>query len=189
MLFQELGKLKRSSIVTSIILMAVGILMIMCPEQYITSLVSLLGDGMMVFAVVLVFDFISGKKSLMNYVWLVVALIMALLGFAVLVSPNIVRIISLIFGLVLMADGVIHAVNSWTYVRRAERKGWWVLILLAALMFVFGVILLFNHWWREPSALFDIIGGMLLFSSLVSIVRLILVWPIRGTEGELSDEE
>ena len=63
-----------------------------------------------------------------------------------------------------------------------------MLLGLAALMFLCGVILLFNHWWRDPSALFDIIGGMLLFSSLVSIVRLILVWPIRDTEGALSDE-
>ena len=35
MLFQELGKLKRSSIVTSIILMAVGLVMIMCPAAYV----------------------------------------------------------------------------------------------------------------------------------------------------------
>ena len=110
MLFQELGKLKRSTIAASIILMAVGILMIMCPEQYIASLVSLLGAGMMVFAAVLIFDFISGKKCLMNYIYLTAALIIALLGFAVLVSPNIVRIISLVFGLALTEDGVIHAV-------------------------------------------------------------------------------
>ena len=42
MLFQELGKLKRSSIMTSIIMMAVGILMIMCPAQYVGALVSAL---------------------------------------------------------------------------------------------------------------------------------------------------
>ena len=42
MLFQELGKLKRSSIMTSIIMMAVGVLMIMCPAQYVSALVSTL---------------------------------------------------------------------------------------------------------------------------------------------------
>lgn len=43
-----------------------------------------------------------------------------------------------------------------------------------------GFIVLINPWWSEPTKLFDIIGGMLLFSSLVSIVRLILVWPIKS---------
>ena len=64
MLFQELGKLKRSSIMTSIILMAVGILMIICPKQYVNALVATLGYGALVFAVVMILDFISGKKAL-----------------------------------------------------------------------------------------------------------------------------
>ena len=38
MLFQELGKLKRTSIMTSIIWMAVGVLMIICPSQYVNAL-------------------------------------------------------------------------------------------------------------------------------------------------------
>ena len=53
MLFQELGKLKRSSIMTSIIMMAVGILMIMCPEQYVSALVATLGVGLPSFILVL----------------------------------------------------------------------------------------------------------------------------------------
>ena len=68
MLFQELGKLKRSSIMTSIIMMAVGILMIMCPAQYVGALVSTLGYCILIFAAVMVLDFISGKKVLMNYI-------------------------------------------------------------------------------------------------------------------------
>ena len=48
MLFEELSKIKRSSIMTSIILAAVGIVMILCPPQYIESLVAVLGYGMVV---------------------------------------------------------------------------------------------------------------------------------------------
>ena len=43
MLFEELSKIKRSSIMTSIILAAVGIVMILCPQQYIESLVAEIG--------------------------------------------------------------------------------------------------------------------------------------------------
>ena len=85
MLFQELGKLKRSSIMTSIILVAVGVLMILCPKQYVNALVSTLGYGMLIFGVVMILDFISGKKALMNYVYLTGALILALVGIAIVV--------------------------------------------------------------------------------------------------------
>ena len=180
MLFEELGKLKRSSIMTSIILAAVGIVMIMCPSQYVKSLVSVLGYGMLIIATVWILNFLSSKKCLMNYISLTGALIVGLLGMAVLVLDNVVLIIGIIFGLVQIVSGIVNIINAWMYARRAQRKGWWVLIVLSALMILFGLIVLINPWWNEPTKLFDVIGGMLLFSSVVSIVRLIFNWPIKA---------
>ena len=181
MLFQELGKLKRSSIMTSIILVAVGVLMILCPKQYVNALVSTLGYGMLIFGVVMILDFISGKKALMNYVYLTGALILALVGIAIVVfEVDVVKVIGLVFGLVLVGDGIISIVNALMYARRAGRKGWQVLIVLNALLILCGLAVLVNPWWSEPTMLFDVIGGMLLFSSIVSIVRLFYLWPVRG---------
>ena len=180
MLFQELGKLKRSSIMTAIILGAVGIVMIMCPAQYVNALVSTLGYGMLVLATVWVLNFLAGKKTLMSYIYLTGALIIALLGIAVLVFDNIVLFIGIVFGLVLLGDGITTLISTWTYTRRARREGWWLLIVLSALMILCGLILLINPWWNEPTMLFDVIGVMLLFSSVVSIVRLIFLWPIKS---------
>ena len=180
MLFQELGKLKRSSIMTSIITMAVGVLMIMCPAQYVGALVSTLGYVMVIFSSIWVLNFISGKRVLMNYIYLTGALIVALLGIAVLVMDNIVGVIGLIFGLVAIADGAITIFHAYTYFRRAEREGWQTMIVLGGLLVLFGLIVLINPWWSEPTKLFDVIGGMLLFASVVSIVRLVFIWPIKA---------
>jgi len=180
MLFQELGKLKRSSIMTSIILVAVGILMIICPKQYVGALVSTLGYAALVFAGVMVLDFISARKVLMSYVTFTGALILALLGIAIVAfETDVVKAIGLIFGVILVGDGIVGIVNAWMYARRAGRKSWWVLIVLNVLMILCGLIVLVNPWWNEPTMLFDVIGGMLLFSSIVSITRLFYLWPIR----------
>ena len=184
MLFQELSKIKRSSIMTSIILVAVGIVMIMCPAQYVDSLVSVLGYGMVIFAAVMMLNFISAKKSLINYIKFAGALVMMLLGISVLVFSNIVLIIGIVFGLVLIGDGILTIINTVLYVRRAQRKGWWFLVLLSVLMILAGLVILVNPWWNEPIKLFDVIGGMLLFSSVVSIVRLIIIWPIKDEEED-----
>lgn len=180
MLFEELGKLKRSSIMTSIIFMAVGVVMIMCPAQYVNSLVSVLGYAMEILAAVWILDFLSSKKCLMDYIYLTGALILALLGMAVLVLDNVVLYIGIIFGLVQVVSGVINLINAWMYARRAQRKGWWVLVVLSVLVILSGLIVLINPWWNEPTKLFDVIGVMLLFSSVVSIVRTIFNWPIKG---------
>ena len=127
-------------------------------------------------------NFISAKKSLINYIKLVGSLIILLLGISVLVFSNIVLIIGIVFGLILIGDGILTISNTVLYVRRAQRRGWWFLVLLSVLMILAGLVILVNPWWNEPTKLFDVIGGMLLFSSLVSIVRLIIIWPIKDEE-------
>ena len=90
-----------------------------------------------------------------------------------------VRVVGLIFGVVLVAGGIVGIVNARMYVRRSGRSSWWVLVVLNALLVLCGLIVLVNPWWNEPTMLFDVIGGILLFSSIVSIVRLFYTWPIR----------
>ena len=182
MLFEELSKIKRSSIMTSIILAAVGIVMILCPPQYVDSLVAVLGYGMVIGAVVMMLNYITAKKSLMNCIKFGCALVMLLLGIAVLVFDNIVLLIGVVFGLVLVADGLITMINTWMYARRAKLKGWWLLILLSLLLIAGGLVILVNPWWNETMKLFDVIGAMLLFSALVGIVRLIIIWPLKDEE-------
>lgn len=180
MLFQELGKLKRSSIMMSIVMMAIGMLMIVWPQRHVDALVSALGYGLLVVAIVMILDFIAGKRVLINYISLTLALIIALLGVIVLIFENIVLAIGLVFGLWLILDGLLSIFNATTYARRAQRKGWQVLVVLSGLLVLFGLIVLVNPWWDSPDKLFDVIGGMLLFSSLVGIVRLIYIWPLKS---------
>ena len=184
MLFEELSKIKRSSIMTSIILAAVGIVMILCPPQYVESLVAVLGYGMVIFAGVMMLNYITAKKSLINCIKFAGALIMLLLGISVLVFDNIVLLIGVVFGLVLVCDGLLTIVNTWMYARRAKLKNWWVLILLSLLLIAGGLVILINPWWNEVLRLFDVIGIMLLFSSLVGIVRLVIIWPIKDEEED-----
>ena len=149
MLFEELSKIKRSSIMTSIILAAIGIVMILCPPQYVGSLVAVLGYVLAILSGVMILNYITNKKSLINCVKFAGALIILLLGIAILVFENIMLFIGIVFSLLLIAGGV---------------------------------IILVNPWWNETLKLFDVIGMMLLFSSLVGIVRLIIIWPIKDEE-------
>ena len=43
MLFQSINKIKRSSIITSLLLIALGVVMIICPGSYTMSLISGMG--------------------------------------------------------------------------------------------------------------------------------------------------
>ena len=181
MLFQELGKLKRSSIMNSIMMMAAGIIMIICPEPYISMVVSSLGYVMIIVAIVKALDFIVSKRVLMDFINFTIALVIGILGIAVLTfSDDVVRVLALIFGIYLIVTGVLGGISAFTYARRSERKGWQALVAMDGILTLCGLIVLFNPWWGSPAALLRVVGYMLLFSSIVGIIRLVYTWPIRS---------
>ena len=181
MLFQELGKLKRSMIMTSVIMIAAGILMFICPERYVSLLVAAAGYGLLILATVLALEFLSSKKVLINYVCLTGALLIGIIGAAVLFyRSDVLRVLGLLFGIFLVLDGVYELFNTWRYARRAHHRGWWILVLLALLLIAAGIVILTNPWWDTPGSLMKVIGGTMLFSSAVGIVHVILIWPFRN---------
>ena len=63
MLFQTLGRLKRQSVLAAILMMALGIFILICPETFINSLIIAVGYVMIIFSIVKILEFIAGKKG------------------------------------------------------------------------------------------------------------------------------
>jgi uncharacterized membrane protein HdeD (DUF308 family) len=181
MLFQELNKIKRSSIIMSITLMALGLVMAMCPEKYINSLISTLGCALIIVSIVMILEYLNSKKVLFNTVLLTLAIILGLVGLAVLVFENdILRILGWSFGVLLVIQGIETTYNALMYVRPSKRSGWWLLVFLGAVLIAVGVLIFLNPWWDTPRALLKIIGLTLLFDAAVGILRLVFIWPIEA---------
>lgn len=183
MLFQELNKLKQKSIMTSVVLMVLGILMIICPESYIGTVIGVLGSILLILTTLGVLDFLGSNKTLIHSVYLTGWLILGIIGTAILVFDlNILYTVSWLFGVFFILSGLSSVSSTLTYARRSGRKGWWVLLPLSMLMIAFGVIVLINPWWRTPGDLFKIVGVMVLFAAAVGVLRLICIWPIRDSK-------
>ena len=180
MLFQTLDKLKRQSILAAILMMALGVVMLICPESYVNTLVVTVGYGMIVFALVEMLEFISSKKAPIHYIIFTGALIIAILGVFILIyNQDLLKALGWLFGFVLLQDGLFTLLNALLFARRSNRKGWWMLIVLAAALTALGVLIFLNPWWDSPTLLMKVIGSALLFSAFVSALRLIWVWPFK----------
>lgn len=190
MLFESLDKLKRNSIMSSILLIALGIVILICPETYIGSLMLSFGYVLIVLAIVMMLNFFSGKKSVMEYLKFTGALILGVVGLCVLVfRSDVMRVLAWLFGFLLVLDGGRTMFHSFTYARRSQRKGWWVLTILSVLLIASGVILFLNPWWHTTDMLMKVIGCAIFFSSLVSAIRLFWTWPIKNQKGDEEDGE
>ncbi len=190
MLFESLDKIKRNSIFSAILLVALGAVILICPASMAGSLTLIFGYTLVVVALVMMFNFFSGNKSLMEYLKFVGALILAIVGISVLVfREDIVRVLAWLFAFLLVLDGGRTMVHAFTYARRSQRKGWWVLAILSALLIAAGILLFANPGWDSPQTLLKVIGCAVLFSAVVSGVRLFWTWPLRSAKGGNDDGE
>lgn len=190
MLFESLDKLKRNSIMSSILLIALGAVIMICPETYIPSLTLVFGYTLIVVGIVMMLNFFSGKKSLMEYLKFCGALILVIIGICVLVfRGELLAVLGWLFGFLLILDGVRTVVHACTYARRSKRKAWWMLIILSVPLVVAGVVLFFNPWWESEVTLMKVIGCAIFFSAFVSALRLIWTWPLKNEKGGEEDGE
>ena len=181
MLFQELNKLKRSSVITSVILMALGLAMVICPARYVDSLIAAMGYLMLIVAGVMVLDYLESKKALFNTIFLFLAIALGILGLSVLVfNEYVLKIIGGIFGVVLIFQGIEMFYNAVMYVRPSGRKAWWFLAFLALVLLAMGVLIFLNPFWDTPKVLLMVIGVALLFDALITMLRTIWTWPIKA---------
>lgn len=166
---------------SSIILIVFGILMVLCPENYVRTMIELIGAVLLVFSTIGILDYLSSNKSLIRYIYLTGWLIVGIVGFMILIFEiDSLYTVGVLFGAFLILSGISNILNAFVYAKRSGRKGWWILILLALALIACGVVVFINPWWDSYSKLFKVIGVMILFSSFVSILRLIWIWPIKS---------
>ena len=184
MLFQAFGKIKQTTIMIAIVLIAFGVIMLLCPAGYVNTLVALCGYVMLVLAAVMIFDFIGSGKQTSDYISFSAALIFVMAGVAVLVfRQDMLSVLSIVFGALLVLDGVHSLVYSVTFARRAGAKGWPVLLALSILVIVVGLLVIINPWWTTTSDLLRVIGCALLLSALVAVCRVLIIWPFKKEKG------
>ena len=180
MLFDILDKLKQQTIISTVIMMVLGLFMLVIPVRYDATLVNMLGYVIIILGAVMVWDFVAGDKHLSSCIIFTCALLLILLGIFILVSgDDILKVLSVLFGVLLIVDGIHSGLHAWMYARRAGKKWWGVLIVLSILLFLAGIVILNNPWWHTAHSFVKVIGGVILFSAATGIIRLILVWPIR----------
>ena len=180
MLFNELDKIKRSAIMTTIVLMFIGNILLIIPESYIPVIGGILGFGLLVTACVMLFHFISSRKALIHYIELTVGLFTGLLGVMIFVFEGLIlQMLSLLVTTVPIMLGLYGIYHALAFARRSGRKGWWILIVLSAALTIFGSIGFIHPWMESPRAVMQVMGGTLMYSAFVSALRLIWLWPIR----------
>ena len=181
MIFQTLSRIKRQMIMSAIVFMILGILMIICPEDYINTMIGALGSIMLIYSILGILEYLDSNKSVADYITLTIDLIIGIAGTTIIVFEIYsLYAISILFGVFLILNGIIDFLNAFIYGKRSGRSGWWIMIILSLILVAFGILILVHPDVNTVKALFNHIGITLLFSALISILHLIWIWPVKG---------
>ena len=179
MLFESLDRIKRNTLMSTVVLMFFGLVLLLLPEAYFPFLSSALGFALAVLFVYTILRFLSREKNLMAYIKLSLGLLSGVFACAFFIFDGLLlAILSWLVGTLPILFGVYGIYHAIAFARRSGRKGWWMLIVLSACLIVFGSFVFWNPWMDSTHAFIQIIGGTLLYSAFVSALSLIWLWPI-----------
>ena len=77
--FDALDKIKRNTIISTILFIAFGVVILIVPARYIPALVLAVGYVMVIIALVMMLEFISCEKSLMDNIKFVKNVVLAVI--------------------------------------------------------------------------------------------------------------
>ena len=179
MLFKQLDRLKRDAIMAGIILMLIGMMFLIIPEDYMQYIGTSIGFILLVISAESVFDFIGSGKALIHYIKLTAGLFIGLFGILLFAFDGMfIDILSWLAGTVPVVLGIIGVIHALIFARRSKRKGWWILIILSSFLLAFGTFVFINPFMENTAAAIRVIGGTLLYSAFVSLLSLIWIWPV-----------
>ena len=188
MIFDSLDKLRRSSLMNAILLIALGALILICPTKYIEFLTLGFGYTLVVVALVMLLNYLSSNKTLIDHLLLMLSLIIGIVGLCTLMfRTDVIQTVARLFSFLLLLDGIRNLYYSVTYARVSGRKGWWFLSILAGLLVAAAVVMFRNPWWDTPDMLMKAVGAVVLFSAAISAIRIVFTRPIGTTEGGSSN--
>ncbi len=184
MLFQELDKIKRNAIMAAIVMMFVGLVLLLMPGASLATISMATGSALLIWCLYEVLVFLAGARSVAAFLKLVVGMIAGVVGLAVLIYPNfLVWTVSVLAGAAPLILGLYLLYHAVVYARRSGRRGWWVLAILSVLLIFFALFIFINPFPGSDVQL-RVVGGSLLYSSLVSALSLIWLWSVRAPEEQ-----
>ena len=167
-----------------IVLLFMGLTMFVVPVSFIPILGKVLGFGCLVLAILKIFEFVSSKKAMINYIQLTLGLLAGFVGILFFAIDGLfLSFLNWLTGTLPILLGALGLYHALTYARRSGRKGWWVLVVLSCLLLTFGTILFVNPWADDPRGVLQVIGGTLFYSAVVYIISLFWIWPFQNKIG------
>ncbi len=178
------SKFTKSSIVSSIILIAFAILLIVQSEATIITISYIIGGILIAIGVMAELKYLKNMKEMATSLDVIYGIACIILGILVIQNPEaIASIIPLIIGVIIIINSAIKLQYSLE-LRKQENELWFSTLLLSIIMTICGIVLIFNPF-EGAIVLTRIVGVCIL---IYAVLDLVSTFVIRNTFKKIHEE-
>lgn len=172
---KALKKLKWNVIISSVIYVALGVILLIWPEMTAKNICYVVGVISIAVGVVNLIDYIRRDYSVDAYRYnLVYGLVFILLGVVIFAKvETVISIIPFLLGFAVTISGLLKFQNAVDLVRM-KYSGWGVIMIVAILNIAFGVVLILNPF-ASVMVLFICIGIGMIYSGVSDLIATIML--------------
>ncbi len=153
-------KILKSTLITSLVLIALGIFMVLSPNTALSTIIKVIGIGIIVAGAITVLLYVlnKGEGSLTS---LATGIILIVAGIVFLVNPAAIeKIFPTVVGILIIVNGILNLIAS-IKAKKAGSPAWIVGLILSILTIALGILIL-----SQP---------LFLMNQIVRIVGIVLI--------------
>ncbi|MDE6419408.1 MAG: DUF308 domain-containing protein [Lachnospiraceae bacterium] len=172
---KTLKKLKFNVIISSVIYVALGVILLIWPEMTAKNICYVVGVISIAVGVVNLIDYIRKDYSVDAYRYnLVYGMVFILLGIFIFVKvETVISIIPVLLGFAVTISGLLKFQNAVDLVRM-KYNGWGIVMIVSILNVAFGVVLIMNPF-TSAMILFICIGIGMIYSGVSDLIATIML--------------
>ena len=137
---EVLKDLRKNELINNIILLVVGVILTIWPDETLNIAVNLVGSVIMIFGIINIFMFVKGSNN--DYLTLFIGILALAVGMCVIVkSASVISIIHILIGIAVLANGLTN-IKALLDIKNDSKK-WKVLFISSIITTVFGLLLIF----------------------------------------------
>ncbi len=165
----------RSSLITSIVLVVIGVFLIVKPEEILSLISIIIGIGLVVMGIFGVVNFIKDiQDNNPMSLDLIYGALCLIVGSVLITNTKIVgSILPIVLGIWMVINSIIKAQYA-TILKEDNNREWQLTLIISILTLVCGILFIFNPF-KGAAVLTQIIGTILVIYSVMDIINIIIL--------------
>ncbi len=165
----------KSSIITSMVLLVIGVLLLFKSEDTIIALSYILGTMLVILGIVAIFNFFKeSSANLFNDLNIVYGFISIILGVLIIMNPTVIAtFIPFVVGIAIFINSALKLTYSLE-AKNNEDDIWKSSLVMAVISAVCGIIILF-HPFQTSLAVFKLIGAFICIYAVLDIIYMLQI--------------